>query len=61
MLNFQYSIADDGKGNPMVYPPFVTQQGLDDLQDRFVVRDDDVFIAPIQRREQIGCVKFCIC
>ncbi len=44
MLDFQYSLADDGTGRQMVYPPFVTQQGLDDLSDRFVVRDDDVFI-----------------
>jgi len=44
MLNFNYSIAADGKGGQVVYPPFVTQAGLDALNNRFVVREDDVFI-----------------
>ena len=44
MLNFHYGMADDGQGRQIVYPPFVTQQGLDDLANRFSVRDDDVFI-----------------
>ena len=44
MLKFNYALADDGTGKPMVYPPFITQAGLDSLHDRFIVRDDDVFI-----------------
>jgi hypothetical protein len=44
MLNFNYSTATDGKGGALLYPPFVTQQALDELAARFVVRDDDVFI-----------------
>ncbi len=44
MLDFHYSTATDGKGGSLLYPPFVTQQGLDELAARFVVRNDDVFI-----------------
>jgi hypothetical protein len=44
MAEYRHAMVKDGEGGHVVFPPFVTQKELDAISERFVVRDDDVFV-----------------
>ena len=44
MAKYKHTIVKNGKGGYVVFPPFVTQKEMDLIEEKFVVRDDDVFV-----------------
>jgi len=44
MAEYKHSIVKNGKGGYVVFPSFVTQKEIDLIQEKFVVKDDDIFV-----------------
>ncbi|MEM7114402.1 MAG: sulfotransferase domain-containing protein [Chloroflexota bacterium] len=44
MAEYKHALIDDGQGNNIVFPPFVTQKEVDDIQQNFVVWPNDVYV-----------------
>ena len=44
MAEYKHTIFKNGKGGKVTFPPFVTQKDLDLIQEKFVVRDSDIFV-----------------
>jgi hypothetical protein len=49
MPEYKHTLVNDGRGGQILFPPFITQREMDIIRDRFVVRDDDVFIVTYPR------------
>jgi len=49
LSEYRHSLVEDGRGGRIPFPPFITQQDIDLVRDRFVVREDDVFVVTYPR------------
>lgn len=44
MAEYPCTFVNNGQGEQIPFPPFITQQMMDTLTNQFVVHDDDVFV-----------------